>query len=161
MTSYLVQPILDPRIIQPINVGQVGSVGAAVTGTRLRQSSPDMPMRYYAATAYGNQARTGSYVGTLPLITEDSAYTTAVKPSKVGYRFQNVRGGLTETDLAGRATIAKVKGENFIPDGLLTQVNLPITSLPLVAGFNTGLPATVFGRSFDPRRQSWNRKLKK
>ena len=161
MSSDIVQNTLGTRNFERIHVGQIGSVGDALTATRLRQSSPDMPRRYYAATAYANQPRTGSYTGTLPLALEHSAYTTIVKPAWIGFRNQQVRTGLTQTDLAGRSTQAKVLGENFIPDGLVVQKRLPITELPLVAGFNTGLPSVLFGRSYDPRRQSWNRKLKK
>lgn len=161
MSANLIAPIFPPNAFDQTHVGQVGSVGGALTATRLRQSSPDMPLRYYAATAYANQPRTGSRVGTLPHSKEHSAYTTAVKPMSIGTHFQNVRQQLTETDLAGRTLQAKVLGENFIPTGLVQQRRLPITELPLVAGFNTGLPAVLFGRSGDPRRQSWNKKLKK
>lgn len=161
MSTNLVNRIFPPNAFDQTTVGQIGEVGDALTSTRLRQSSPDMPLRYYAATAYSNQPRTGSYVGKLPHMREHSAYTVSVKPMSIGTQFQNVRQPITQTDLAGRTQLAKVLGENFIPSGLTVQHRMPITELPLVAGYNTGLPSVLFGRSGDPRRQSWNKKMKK
>lgn len=161
MSVGIVNHIFPPNAFDQTTVGQIGSVGDGLTSTRLKQSSPDMPLRYYAATAYANQPRTGSYVGTLPLMKEHHAYTTTIKPMSVGTRFQNVKQPISQVDMVGRTLQAKVLGENFIPTGLTVQKHMPITSLPLVAGFNSGLPSVLFGRSGDPRRQSWNKKMKK
>jgi len=161
MAVNIVNRIFPPNAFDQTSVGQIGGVGDALTSTRLRQSSPDMPLRYYAATAYANQARTGSKTGTLPYMREHHAYTVAVKPMSMGTQFQNVRQPISQTDMAGRSIQAKVLGENFIPSGLTVQKRLAVTELPLVAGFNTGLPSVLFGRSGDPKRQSWNKKMKK
>ena len=57
----IVDPVYFKRTVT-ISPGVVGSVGDALGGVRLKQSTPDMPMRYEAAFSGANAPITGSNV---------------------------------------------------------------------------------------------------
>ena len=98
------QAIVDPvyfKRTERISPGVVGSVGDALGGVRLKQSAPDMPMRYEAAFAGVNTPITGSNVqdgfsysyssGGGPARTLESGWANRGFKTNHGWRYQDLR----------------------------------------------------------------------